>query len=288
MRRKEPWFKLWANDYLTDSDVDELSLEAQGLLVRMWCVCSQRGNVPDDAEEIARLTRCKLRDVSQCLSQCKEFFKLDNGLLYSQRMEREKEKSKTARANAEKRYRKETRPPEFANGNANRDANVSARTPAQKAREPESQKVENQTPKSNRPGGEGAALETDTTTASDIDPNMMARGLCERLNLSCQMGPGSVYMAVYDRAQIEKQRGGDLETLCQRMVEAHQSWMKESLKYRWGVAKFFGDGWWEKPETWPRKDSPSQSEKAAIRNQKWKEFMAKEDGDADSRVESNL
>ncbi len=138
MRRKEPWFKLWANDYLTDPDVDELPLEAQGLLLRMWCVCSQRGNIPDDAEEIARLTRCKLQDVSQCYSQCKRFFKLQDGLLRSERMEAEKAKSETARANAQRRYSKKTHPAENANGNANGIASPTA----QKVREQESKSTE--------------------------------------------------------------------------------------------------------------------------------------------------
>ncbi len=142
MRRKEPWFKFWATDYLTDPDVDALTLEAQGLLVRMWCVCSQRGNIPEDPEEIARLTRCKRQIVSQCASHCKPFFKLRDGLLYSERMEREKEKSETARANAEKRYKKGTRTPEYANGTANGIASGTAKGVAQKARRPESQEPE--------------------------------------------------------------------------------------------------------------------------------------------------
>lgn len=32
MRRKEPWFKFYATDYLCDDRVDALPLEAQGLL----------------------------------------------------------------------------------------------------------------------------------------------------------------------------------------------------------------------------------------------------------------
>lgn len=104
MSRKEPWFKFWANDYLMDEKVDAITLEAQGLLVRMWCVCSQRGTLPDDIDEIARLTRCKLQVVQQCFSQCKVFFELRDGLLYSHRMEVEKEKSERSRKNVQKRY----------------------------------------------------------------------------------------------------------------------------------------------------------------------------------------
>ena len=277
MRRKEPWFKFWATDYLTDPDVDELSLEAQGLLVRMWCVCSQRGNIPNDPEEIGRLTRCKLQSVSRCYPQCKRFFKLRGGFLISERMELEKAKSETARANAEKRYNRKACAPERANGNANGTANGGARSPAQKAREPESQKAESQIPESSSQAAEADACKS-VSEEMAIDPHMMARGLCERLGLSRQMGPGSVYMAVYDLAQIAVKRSGDLEALCDRMVEAHQTWMCEDLSYRWGVAKFFGDGWWDKPETWPRKDAPSMRDKAAQRDQKWDKFMAK-DGD---------
>lgn len=109
-----------------------------------------------------------------------------------------------------------------------------------------------------------------------IDPHMMTRGLCERLGLSRQMGQGSVYMAVCDIAQVEEVRGGDLENLCDRMAEAYQMWMQEEMKYRWGAAKFFGDGWWNKPETWPRKNDNSPPDKAARREQKWEEFEAKE------------
>jgi hypothetical protein len=127
-----------------------------------------------------------------------------------------------------------------------------------------------------------ACLPTDRPKPSGItiDPHMVARGLCERLGLSRQMGQGSVYMAVCDIAQIEEVRGGDLEHLCDRMAEAHQTWMREELTYRWGAAKFFGEGWWDKPDTWPRKNENSLPDKAARREKKWEEFEAKENDNA--------
>jgi hypothetical protein len=109
-----------------------------------------------------------------------------------------------------------------------------------------------------------------------IDPHMMARGLCERLQLSRQMGQGSVYMAVFDIAQIAAKQDGDLANLCDRMVEAYEKWMQQELEYRWGPAKFFGEGWWDKPETWPRKKEHLPTDKATRRDEKWKEFDAKE------------
>lgn len=141
--------------------------------------------------------------------------------------------------------------------------------------------------------GDGNGTEGQPTTRPEpaktgIDPNMMARGLCERLNLSCQIGPGSVYMAVYDRARIEETRGGDLKRLCDRMVEAYGAWMREDLKYRWGAARFFGEGWWDRPETWPRKSGDSPPDKAARRDEKWKTFMETEDEDAHEGTESTV
>lgn len=264
MRRKEPWFKLWAIDYLCDPDVDKLSLEEQGLLVRMWCVCSQQGNIPHDPEEIARLTRCKLQSVLKCYPQCKKLFELRQGSMISARMEQEKAKSELARVNAEKRYRKEIYTPANAKVMAIGAADGTAERPAQKARKPESQGQVALAPRSLPP------------PPAHIDANMMARGLCERLNLSCQVGPGSVYMAVHDRAQMEEVHGGSLEALCDQMVAAYEKWISEDLKYHWGAARFFGDGWWERPGAWPRKGEDSSLDKTARRAKKWEEFETKE------------
>lgn len=117
-----------------------------------------------------------------------------------------------------------------------------------------------------------------TPAVITIDAHMMARSLCERLNLSRNMGPGSTYMAVYDVAKLESDRGGDLEKLCDRMEQAYRSWMEEAseLEYQWGVPRFFGDGWWDRPSAWPRKSNHRQHDKTARRDQKWEEFVAKE------------
>ena len=142
---KEPWFKLWASDYLCDSDVQKLPLEAQGLLLRMWCACHIDGCIPSDPEELAVLIRCKLQSVLLSYPLCKQFFELRGGMLYSPRMEREKEKSAIARANAQSKHNKGG----SAIGSANSSADGKANSPAQKARRPESQKKrETEEPKS--------------------------------------------------------------------------------------------------------------------------------------------
>jgi len=139
MRRKEPWFKFYSTDYLCDDRVDALPLEAQGLLVRMWCVCNQRGAIPDDTGEIARLTQCKLQDVLRCYSLCKGFFQSSDGILRSIRMDAEKARSEIARTNAAKRYVKDARQPRTANGIAN--------STAQKVRDSESSESESESEK---------------------------------------------------------------------------------------------------------------------------------------------
>ena len=122
----QPWFKFWSTDYLCDPDVDKLPLDAQGLLVRMWCVCNLQGYIPDDVEEVARLTRSRLQSCLLSYPLCKPFFALRSGQLFSKRMETEKEKSRIARENANKRIK------------ADGSTDGSATRCAQKAREPES------------------------------------------------------------------------------------------------------------------------------------------------------
>jgi hypothetical protein len=136
----------------------------------MWCVCSQRGNIPQDPEEIARLTRCKLQDVLKCQSLCKRFFRLQEGLLYSARMEAEKAKSERARASAEKRYRKETYSQAERRSSPNRTSNGAAESHAQKAREPERKKSQSQKPESRGQEEEGAAYLTVAPVTSAFVP----------------------------------------------------------------------------------------------------------------------
>jgi hypothetical protein len=133
---KEPWFKFWAADYLTDPDVQKLPFEAQGLLLRMWCACHIDGSIPAEPEELSVLIRSKLHSVLLSYPLCKPFFELHDGMLFSPRMEREKKKSEQARVNAEAKKNKGT----YAIGSANGSANGSAKTPAQNVRRPEGQK----------------------------------------------------------------------------------------------------------------------------------------------------
>jgi hypothetical protein len=148
----EPWFKFFAQDYLCDPGVDEIPPEAQGLLVRIWCVCHIEGSCPLDPEEIARKTRLKLSYVSQHLSRCLPLFEVRDGRLYSRRMEKEKEKSAAASKSAKVRWGRD------ANRNADRNANGNAiRNPQKSDSESESNSSSKRTAPISPLQGTGAA-----------------------------------------------------------------------------------------------------------------------------------
>lgn len=102
---EQPWFKLYAADYLLDRDVDAMPREAEALLLRMWCICHLDGSCPADPETLARKTLCSLQYVLQCKPHCEPFFDLQDGKLYSRRMQEEKQRSEIARKNANERWK---------------------------------------------------------------------------------------------------------------------------------------------------------------------------------------
>jgi uncharacterized protein YdaU (DUF1376 family) len=104
----QPWFKIFAADYLLDPDVDALPREAEALLLRMWCICHREGSCPADLETLARKTQCSQEYVSKFKAECEQFFELREGRLYSLRMEEEKRRSEQARKNANKRFAKQS------------------------------------------------------------------------------------------------------------------------------------------------------------------------------------
>lgn len=88
-----------------------------------------------------------------------------------------------------------------------------------------------------------------------ITPEMMAKGLAERLGISLGYGPGSFNTAVTEVADGELKAGRNLEDLCIEMEAAYRFFEQEkpTLRITWGPAKFFGDGHWRNPDGWPRK-----------------------------------
>lgn len=118
----QPWFKFYAGDYLLDARVDGMPREAESLLVRMWAICHLEGYCPDNPEELARKTRCSLQYVLQCKQHCQLFFELQDGKLYSRRMQEEKRRSERASKNASQRYKQKSCATGTASGTATSSA----------------------------------------------------------------------------------------------------------------------------------------------------------------------
>jgi uncharacterized protein YdaU (DUF1376 family) len=127
-----PWFKFFAGDYLNDPDVDDLSLEAQGILVRMWSALWMYGSLPSDVEEMARKCKVRVAPMHMHLHNLLQFFvQQADGTYISERQERERQRSgivskarqKAANAKWSKRV--------SAHASAHRDAKADANGDAQ-------------------------------------------------------------------------------------------------------------------------------------------------------------
>jgi uncharacterized protein YdaU (DUF1376 family) len=121
---KSPWFKFYASDFLLDSKVDSLPLEAQAILIRMWSVIWIDGSIPDDPKIISRLCRIDISSVQKHMQNLMQMFHKDaSGFLHSKRMEDEMSKyghiSNARKHAAEVRWNKQDTKLANANGNAN-------------------------------------------------------------------------------------------------------------------------------------------------------------------------
>ena len=89
-----PWFPLFAADLLMDDDLFNLDPKAEGLLVRMWCLCWVDGYAPKGPEALSLKVRRPVSYVRKYLPEVVRFFHEDtNGNLWSQRLEAERQKA---------------------------------------------------------------------------------------------------------------------------------------------------------------------------------------------------
>ena len=101
------FFKLFAREFLGSKEVRELSLQDQGILLRIWCVCCLEGAIPSDPEELSLLCGIKpalIRSFERSLQRPFERFfrRTPDGMLFSPRMERERERNQKVRDAASK------------------------------------------------------------------------------------------------------------------------------------------------------------------------------------------
>jgi hypothetical protein len=91
MSQRAPWFKFYATDYFMDADVDDLPLEAQAILVRMWCICWIEGELPSDIAKLSRKLRIEHLHMQKHMQTLSKFFSsTEHGMLISPRMEKER------------------------------------------------------------------------------------------------------------------------------------------------------------------------------------------------------
>ena len=90
----DPWFKFFASDYLLDEGVDALPLEAQGILVRLWCLAWRDQFLKDDPDTLARRAMVDPKAMRKHWPALRAFFSETPDGLASDRMERERSESR--------------------------------------------------------------------------------------------------------------------------------------------------------------------------------------------------
>lgn len=99
----------------------------------------------------------------------------------------------------------------------------------------------------------------------DIEPEMVATGLADRLMISVGYGPNSTRDAINEVARAEKKSGRNMKELAAEMETAWRYYeeVKPTLKITWGNRLFFGDGHWRNPDAWQRKEGNSNGQISA-------------------------
>ena len=90
----DPWFKFFASDYLLDDGIDGLPLEAQGILVRLWCLAWRDQLLKDDPDTLARRAAVDRKVFNKHWPALRAFFSETPEGLVSERMERERSESR--------------------------------------------------------------------------------------------------------------------------------------------------------------------------------------------------
>lgn len=163
---KQPWSKFFWDDWDSDPGLRLCSLAAQGLWMRMLCICARHEPkgylaIQDQAltvDHIARLAGVSETDAASMIAELDRFgvFSRDRkGRIYSRRMVRDVKKSNEGRKNVIKRW---SQPPENNDENhgPNRGANRNPSTKKPEARSQSKKKEEtNVSSKKNGPPDDG-------------------------------------------------------------------------------------------------------------------------------------
>jgi uncharacterized protein YdaU (DUF1376 family) len=91
-----PWFKLYFIEFLSDFDIDALSLEEKGMLLVLWCHCAKKGRFPADLKQLSKIFKMTSKKTARRMENLMQFFLEEHDetgvlYLYSRRMREEME-----------------------------------------------------------------------------------------------------------------------------------------------------------------------------------------------------
>lgn len=92
----QPWFKMWAGDYLSDPDIVLLSYEKRGMLLQLWAYAWKAGGIPADLGEQGMLLGLAEKVMRTHSGWIAKFFRphpADPSKLISPRMELERQEA---------------------------------------------------------------------------------------------------------------------------------------------------------------------------------------------------
>lgn len=110
MSRDHPWIKFYPQDWRTEPGLLASSLEARAVWLEMICLMHEAepyghmliGSVAPSAEKLARMLNCNQRVLKRCLNELEThgvFSRNSDGVIYSRRMVRDREKALEDKAN---------------------------------------------------------------------------------------------------------------------------------------------------------------------------------------------
>jgi uncharacterized protein YdaU (DUF1376 family) len=91
---KAPAFQFYAGDYLADESVQLMTLEEEGIYIRLLAYCWREGSIPADVESLARLCKDADRALMTRPMACFLASKKETGRLIHPRLEEERKKQK--------------------------------------------------------------------------------------------------------------------------------------------------------------------------------------------------
>jgi hypothetical protein len=96
---------------------------------------------------------------------------------------------------------------------------------------------------------ETGVVEAEVLPEKPVDPSMFASAVL----LECRLAGRNLRLVLEEVARAEQSHGEDLEVMAEQAIKAWADYgaVKSQLDYQWGAEKFYGDGHWKTPDTWP-------------------------------------